>query len=105
MTPNKREWEREFDELFPHLPGLFQSESGWAIKVDPKRVKTFITQLLSSSRQEAKEESKQEFIGMVNGLKKQIDFVEKDIETGGIITKTGYNKALSDMLTYLKGIK
>lgn len=45
-------WEAEFDAEFSKEDGLFNTESGWRIKADPKRIKSFIENLLSQAKKE-----------------------------------------------------
>lgn len=46
------EMEERFDDLVLYEDGLFNTESGWRIKADPKKLKQFFRQEIEKARQE-----------------------------------------------------
>lgn len=44
LTPEET---KQFDELFPKTDGLYNTESGWIVRADPKKIKDFINTLLA----------------------------------------------------------
>ncbi len=52
MENQQKGWEEEFDKQFPKDEGLYQTESGWIVRADPKKLKQFISNLLTQKANE-----------------------------------------------------
>lgn len=74
----------EFDKDFPPMQGLFNTESGWAIRCDPKEIKQFITSSLDLQKKKILEALPTEINGETSdyqhGFDKCIGEVKKIIE-------------------------
>ncbi len=60
-TPNNKSWIDKFDSIVHYEDGLYTTESGWRIKVDPKKIKDFISQLLQQERKAERERVMRKF--------------------------------------------
>lgn len=74
------DWEQEFDKQFPKDDGLFQTESGWRIKTDPKKLKSFIHNLLKSTKEEAYEMGWEEGRQILQDLPSRQDTIQEILE-------------------------
>lgn len=59
-TKNNPQWEEEFDRQFPPLKSLYDTESGYVTRQDPKHLKSFLSKLLLSKLEEIKKEMPKE---------------------------------------------
>ena len=56
-TLNNKSWKEEFDSIVFYDDGLYQTESGWRITADPKKIKNFISNLLEQERKDERQKT------------------------------------------------
>lgn len=87
-TPTHKQIEQkilaEFDEVFQFDNGLFNTESGWRMRADPTRIKSFLSRALLEAAQVAAEAGKlykyKQFTAFEEGYNLAVSNSERQLE-------------------------